>query len=160
MSQKGPHRRLTPYWHFLTSVADTISIKRRSENMRKIRSIGTKPERDVCRIIRAMDFRFRRHSSGLPGKPDIVFPRAKKIIDVRGCFWHQHKGCIDSHIPKSKVGYWRAKLRRNVRRDARNLRELKKLGWRVLVVWECQVSSSKMQLLQSRLKRFLIRASV
>jgi DNA mismatch endonuclease (patch repair protein) len=141
-------------------MVDTISIKRRSENMRQIRSVGTKPERDVCRIVRAMGYRFRRHASGLPGKPDIVFPHSKKIIEVRGCFWHQHRGCIDSHMPKSKVGYWRPKLRRNVQRDARNLTELKKLGWRVLVVWECQVSSSKAQRLQARFNRFLTTASV
>jgi DNA mismatch endonuclease, patch repair protein len=141
-------------------MADTISIKRRGENMRQIRSTGTKPEKDVCRIVRGMNYKFRRHVSGLPGKPDIVFPRTKKIIDVRGCFWHQHKGCIDSHTPKSKAGYWRPKLHRNVRRDAWNLEELKKLGWRVLVVWECQVSRSKARRLQARLKRFLERPSL
>jgi DNA mismatch endonuclease, patch repair protein len=151
---------LTLHCYSTLPVADTISIKRRSENMRRIRSTGTKPEKIVCRIVRAMNYRFRRHILELPGKPDIVFPRSKKIIDVRGCFWHQHKGCIDSHIPKSKAGYWRPKLRRNVRRDARNLKELKKLGWRVLVVWECQVNASKVQRLHGRLKRFLIRQSI
>jgi DNA mismatch endonuclease (patch repair protein) len=151
---------LTSSWHCLTSMADKISTKRRSENMRQIRSVGTKPERDVCRIVRALDYKFRRHIQALPGKPDIVFPAAKKVIEVRGCFWHQHKGCIDSHIPKTKISYWRLKLRRNVWRDARNLKELKRLGWRVLVVWECQVKSSKAERLQARLKRFLTAVSV
>jgi DNA mismatch endonuclease, patch repair protein len=141
-------------------MADLISIKRRSENMRQIRSIGTKPEQVVCRIVRTLDYKFRRHVKALPGKPDIVFPAAKKIIEVRGCFWHQHKGCIDSHIPKTKISYWRPKLRRNVWRDGRNLKELKKLGWRVLVVWECQVKSSTAERLQARLKGFLTPASV
>jgi DNA mismatch endonuclease (patch repair protein) len=141
-------------------VADTISKARRSKNMRQIRSTGTKPEALVCDLIGKMNRRFQTHVAGLPGKPDIVFPRSKKIIEVRGCFWHQHKGCIDSHMPKSKVDYWRPKLRRNVQRDARNLKELKKLGWRVLVVWECQVRNSKAQRLQARLKRFLTPASL
>jgi DNA mismatch endonuclease, patch repair protein len=123
--------------------------------MRRIRSTGTKPEMVVRRLVRAMNQRFSIHSATLPGKPDIVFPRSKKIIEVRGCFWHQHKKCIDSHIPKSKTEYWRPKLRRNVRRDALNLKELKKLGWRVLVVWECQVTASKVRQLEARLQRFL-----
>lgn len=139
-------------------MADTISRKRRSENMRRIRSFGTEPERHVCRLIRGMNRRFRLHVAELPGKPDIVFPRSKKIIEVRGCFWHQHKGCIDSHIPKSKVQYWRPKLRKNVERDIRNLRELKRLGWRVLIVWDCQVKNSKIGRLQARLKNFLTRS--
>jgi len=104
-----------------------------------------------------MGYRFRLHPAVLPGKPDVVFPRLMKIIEVRGCFWHQHKGCIDSHIPKSRVGYWRPKLHKNVRRDSRNLRALRALGWRVLIIWECEAARPGLQILVHKLKRFLNR---
>jgi DNA mismatch endonuclease (patch repair protein) len=136
-------------------MVDTISARRRSENMRRIRSKGTKPEMGVRRLVHMLGYRFRLHSTKLPGKPDLVFSSLRKTIEVRGCFWHQHKGCIDSHIPKSQVDYWRPKLRRNVRRDERNLKELRALGWRVLVIWECEVKTSKSQRLGARLNRFL-----
>jgi DNA mismatch endonuclease (patch repair protein) len=138
-------------------MADTISVKRRSQNMRQIKSVYTKPEVEVCQVLRTMKYRFRLHDKGLPGKPDIVFVRSKRVIEVRGCFWHQHKGCIDSHVPKTKVAYWGPKLRRNVERDVRNLKDLKKLGWRVLVIWECQVKNSNRKQLQRRLRTFLER---
>jgi DNA mismatch endonuclease (patch repair protein) len=136
-------------------MVDTLSVARRSENMRRIRSKGTQPEMVVRHMVHAMGFRFRLHSPNLPGKPDLVFPNLKKIIEVRGCFWHQHKGCIDSHVPKSKVGYWRPKLRRNVYRDKQNLNKLNILGWRVLVFWECEVKTKKAARLDARIKKFL-----
>jgi DNA mismatch endonuclease (patch repair protein) len=88
-----------------------------------------------------MGYRFRLHVAALPGKPDIVLPRWRTIIEVRGCFWHQHPGCIDSHIPKSRRQYWGPKLARNQRRDEENGRELRGLGWRVCVVWECETKA-------------------
>jgi DNA mismatch endonuclease, patch repair protein len=100
-----------------------------------------------------MGYRYRLHVTKLPGKPDLVFPRLRRIIDVRGCFWHRHPGCIDSHIPKSRTFYWRPKLRRNQRRDKENTRKLRKLGWRVLVVWECEVRNASK--LSRRIARFL-----
>jgi DNA mismatch endonuclease (patch repair protein) len=99
-----------------------------------------------------MGFRYRLHVASLPGKPDLVFPRLRKVIEVRGCFWHQHGKCIDSHVPKSRLAYWRPKLERNAARDRQNLRALRQLGWRVLVIWECEASSPK---LARRLKAFL-----
>src|SRR5258706_1310693 len=123
--------------------------------MRRIQSKGTKPEIAVRKLVRAMGYRFRLHPPKLPGKPDIVLTKLKSIIEVRGCFWHQHQGCIDSHIPKSRMHYWRPKLRRNTRRDAQTLKQLKRLGWRVLVVWECEVSKPKAQRLTARLVKFL-----
>ena len=93
------------------------------------------------------------HAADLPGKPDIVLPRLRRIIDVRGCFWHRHPGCIDSHIPKSRTGYWRPKLERNRARDIANTRKLRRLGWRVCVVWECETKSPDK--LARRLRRFL-----
>lgn len=141
--------------YLFVATVDTISTSRRSENMRRIRSKGTKAEMVVRRLVRARGYRFRLHSPKLPGKPDLVLPRLKRIIEVRGCFWHQHKGCIDAHIPKSRVGYWRPKLRNNVRRDEENLKKLRHLGWRILVVWECEVETSNIRRLSGRLKRFL-----
>ncbi len=109
--------------------------------MRRIRSKGMKPELIVRRLVHGMGYRYVLHSPKLPGKPDLVFPKHKKIIEVRGCFWHQHRGCVDSHIPKSRTEYWIPKLDRNKQRDATNLRRLRALGWEVLVVWECWVAS-------------------
>jgi DNA mismatch endonuclease (patch repair protein) len=96
----------------------------------------------VRRLVHSMGFRYRLHVSTLPGKPDLVFPRLKKIIEVRGCFWHQHKGCIDSHIPKSRVEYWGPKLARNQERDRENKETWRKMGWKLLTIWECQAGSS------------------
>jgi DNA mismatch endonuclease, patch repair protein len=107
--------------------------------MRRIKSKGMKPELGVRRLVHRMGYRYRLHCPELPGKPDLVFPRLRKIIDVRGCFWHQHRGCIDSHIPKSRTEYWTPKLSRNTQRDRQNTRELRRLGWTVLVIWECSL---------------------
>ncbi len=121
--------------------------------MRHIRSQNTSPEMVVRRWVHGMGFRYRLHVAKLPGKPDLVFSALKKIIEVRGCFWHQHGKCIDSHIPKSRLEYWRPKLERNQRRDTENLYSLKALGFRVLVIWECEVRNE--QRLISKLRRFL-----
>jgi len=133
-------------------VTDKLPPERRSENMRRIRSTNTSPEMVVRRLIHGMGFRYRLHVAKLPGKPDLVFSRLKKIIEVRGCFWHQHGTCIDSHIPKSRLEYWRPKLERNVRRDEANQNALRQLGWKTLVVWECEVENPKLRV---RLNRFL-----
>lgn len=132
---------------------DTISADRRSENMRRIKSKGMKPEMLVRQLAHRMGYRYRLHSSKLPGKPDLVFPRLKKIIEVRGCFWHQHSGCIDSHIPKSRMDYWGPKLQRNQQRDLENIQTLRALGFRVLVLWECEITND--QRLATKLRRFL-----
>ncbi len=134
-------------------MTDKLTPERRSENMRKIRSKDTLPEKAVRRLIHSMGFRYRLHVAKLPGKPDIVFSRLKKVVEVRGCFWHQHKDCIDSHIPKSNSFYWGPKLRKNVRRDIQNEKKLKALGWHVLTLWACEVSDIKR--LENRIKAFL-----
>lgn len=123
--------------------------------MRRIRSKGTKPELMVRRIVHKMGFRFRLHKAELPGKPDLVFSSLRKIIEVRGCFWHQHAGCNEAHIPKSSVAYWEPKLTRNVARDADNGRKLTELGWRVLILWECEVSDDAA--LSKKIRAFLTR---
>ena len=100
-----------------------------------------------------MGYRYRLHVAKLPGKPDLVFARLKAIVEVRGCFWHRHAGCIDSHVPKTRTDYWGPKLAGNQRRDAANLAKLKTLGWRVLVIWECQVASAAK--LEKKIRQFL-----
>ncbi|MGA7697418.1 MAG: DNA mismatch endonuclease Vsr [Candidatus Sulfotelmatobacter sp.] len=132
---------------------DTISPVRRSENMRRIKSKGMKPELAVRTMVHRMGYRYRLHSRDLPGKPDLVFRTRKKVIEVRGCFWHQHLGCREAHIPKSSTSYWLPKLARNKQRDKANCKRLRALGWRVLVVWECEVDDAKH--LSATLRKFL-----
>jgi DNA mismatch endonuclease (patch repair protein) len=121
--------------------------------MRQIRAKNTSPEMTVRRLVHGMGFRYRLHVKKLPGKPDLVFAGTNKIIEVRGCFWHQHKGCIDSHIPKSRVEYWGPKLARNQKRDQQNTKSLRALGYRVLVVWEC--GTQNVSRLKRQLEKFL-----
>jgi DNA mismatch endonuclease (patch repair protein) len=132
---------------------DTLSPERRSANMSRIRSQDTSPEMIVRRLVHGMGYSYRLHVEKLPGRPDLVFSRLKRIIEVRGCFWHRHNGCIDSHIPKTRREYWEPKLERNQRRDVENGRKLKELGWRLCVVWECEARD--IGRLRRRLTRFL-----
>jgi DNA mismatch endonuclease, patch repair protein len=136
-------------------LTDPLTPERRSENMRRIRAKGTQPEIVVRRIVYSMGLRYRLHVAKLPGKPDLVFARRKKIIDVRGCFWHCHPGCIDSHLPKSRLDYWRPKLQRNQERDRENARALRSAGFSVLIVWECEIKNEVR--LEAKLRRFLSR---
>ncbi len=119
-------------------MADIVDPGKRSWIMSRVRDRDTKPEMAVRRILHGMGFRFRLHAQTLPGKPDIVLPRHRKIIQVHGCFWHQHPGCAGATRPTTRVAFWDDKLDRNRLRDARVFRELEELGWRVLVVWECE----------------------
>jgi DNA mismatch endonuclease (patch repair protein) len=113
-----------------------------TERMRRIRKTDTKPELIVRQLVHAMGYRYRLHQSKLPGNPDIVLARHRKVILVNGCFWHRHD-CIDGQkLPKSKPEYWGPKLERNRRRDEVNIARLRELGWRVLVVWECNTKDT------------------
>lgn len=134
-------------------MTDQLTPERRSKNMSNIRGKNTCPEMTVRRIVHAMGLRYRLHVPELPGKPDLVFPRVKKIIEVRGCFWHQHEGCIDSHIPKSRIEYWQPKLMKNVERDHLNQARLAADGWQILTVWECELRDAEYT--RKRLHRFL-----
>lgn len=120
--------------------------------MRRIRAANTSPELTVRRLVHAMGFRFRLHVKTLPGRPDLVFPRLRKIILVHGCFWHTHEGCGEAHVPKTRRDYWRPKLEGNRRRDLENTAKLQQLGWKVLVVWECETQEKSVG---KRLRRFL-----
>ena len=115
-----------------------------------------KPEMAVRSLVHRMGYRFRLHAKDIPGKPDLVFRSRKKVIFVHGCFWHQHskKSCKDGRPPKSNLGYWASKLARNVSRDAGNVAALKDLGWRVLILWECEVLSGGLPL-ETRIRKFL-----
>lgn len=125
----------------------------RSENMRRIRSKDTKPELLVRSLIHRLGYRFRLHRHDVPGTPDMVFPARMKVIFVHGCFWHGHARCKVAHIPKSNRAYWRPKLKRTQMRDAMRSRELRKLGWQSLVLWECQLLN--LERVAARVKRFL-----
>lgn len=118
---------------------DRLSPERRSENMRRIRCKDTSPEMTVRRLVHGMGYRYRLHVQTLPGRPDLVFPRLRRIIQVHGCFWHQHRSCPQAHIPKTRVGYWRPKLTKNKRRDRKHEAKLRQTGWGVLTIWECEV---------------------
>lgn len=117
---------------------DTICSLQRSAIMARIKSKNTAPEIAVRRAAHRLGFRFRLHRRDLPGVPDLVFPRFRRVLFVHGCFWHQHQGCKRSNVPKSRVDYWAPKLSRNVLRDFLHQRRLEKLGWTVGVIWECQ----------------------
>jgi DNA mismatch endonuclease (patch repair protein) len=132
---------------------DSISTARRSANMSRIRSKDTKPEMLIRRMLHRLGYRYRLHRRDLPGAPDLVFPSRKKIVLVHGCFWHHHKGCIDGRLPKSREDYWLPKLVRNVERDRRNVAKLRRGGWKVMTVWECD--AVKADSLRKRLVQFL-----
>lgn len=136
-------------------MTDSLSPSRRSANMAAIRSTNTKPERTVRRLITSLGYRYRLHRKDLPGKPDLVFSPRRKVIFVHGCFWHLHPkaNCLDARQPKSNTGYWTAKLRRNAGRDAEHIAALRKLGWKVLVIWDCETKHAAK--LEARLKKFL-----
>ncbi len=107
--------------------------------MRAVRSTDTQPELAVRKIVHALGFRYRLHDKTLPGKPDLVFPSRHKVLFVHGCFWHRHKGCRYTTSPKTRTAFWDAKFQANVRRDRSSVRKLRRLGWGVMTVWQCQL---------------------
>jgi len=135
-------------------VADTFTKSERSRIMAAVKSKDTAPERLVRRLVHSLGFRYRLHDRSLPGTPDLVFPRLRKIINVSGCFWHMH-GCAHCRIPSSHRRYWNAKLRRNAARDKRVQRSLRRAGWGVMVIWECQTRPALLQRLRARIIAYL-----
>lgn len=136
---------------------DTFSPAEHSAIMAAVKSKNTTPEMVVRRLVHGLGYRYRLHVASLPGAPDLVFPRLRKIIIVNGCFWHMHS-CGRCRIPASRRKYWVAKLQRNAQRDKRTRRALRRLGWQVLVVWECQTGNNRRKSLSDRLESFLSRA--
>lgn len=130
-------------------MADTKTPEQRSKNMSRIRSTNTKPEEIVRKYLFAQGFRYRKNDKRFVGKPDIVLPKYRALIFVNGCFWHMHN-CSRSRLPKSNLDYWEPKIRRNVERDSQNYALLKTQGWRIFVVWECEL---KKQDVEERLSR-------
>lgn len=128
---------------------DIYSIQKRSEVMRCVKARDTAPEVTVRRILHKLGFRYRLHVPSLPGRPDIVLPKHRRIIFVHGCFWHLHRHCKASRLPKSRRAWWRKKLKGNVFRDSIAFEQLKELGWKVDVIWECE--TQKQHNLVSRL---------
>lgn len=122
-------------------VTDTLTKEERSERMARIRGANTEPELLVRRHLHALGLRFRLHDRLLPGKPDLVLPKYRTAVFVNGCFWHAHY-CQKGRIPGTRSDFWREKFERNHARDIRNARALRRLGWRVLTVWECSLAST------------------
>jgi DNA mismatch endonuclease (patch repair protein) len=135
-------------------MVDRISAETRSRNMSRIRSKDTKPEMQLRRIVYGMGYRYQLHVKSLPGCPDLVFARRRKALFIHGCFWHQHEGCKDSHLPKSRLAYWSPKLVRNAKRDIENERKLRELGWDTLTIWACEITDENR--LAHRLQEFLM----
>ena len=123
-------------------MTDIVDPKRRSAIMARITSRDTAPELAVRSMAHKMGFRFRLHRKDLPGRPDLVLPKHRLVIFVNGCFWHRHSGCANSIMPKTRTAFWRQKLNGNVERDRRNYQRLLAMGWRTLVIWECETENN------------------
>lgn len=134
-------------------MADYLTPEHRSWNMSRIHSKDTAAEKSVRSILHHMGYRFRIHPEHLPGRPDIVLPRYRAIIFVHGCFWHRHEGCKRAFIPSTRREFWERKFQRNVERDKQNVLDLTALGWKVMVVWECELADKGQ--LASRLEGLL-----
>jgi len=132
---------------------DNLTKKQRHLCMSRIRSEDTKPEIIVRKILNKHKIRYSLHSKKLPGKPDIVISKKHKVIFINGCFWHQHKGCKRQALPKTNKKYWLKKLENNVLRQEKDIAELKKMGWKSIIVWECEGKRNK-HLIQ-RIKKLL-----
>ena len=123
---------------------DTVSPQTRSRMMSQIRSTETSPERRVRSYLHRQGLRFRKNVAGLPGRPDVVLKRHSAAVFVHGCFWHQHAECRDGRIPESNADYWQPKLKRTQERDRLHQRKLREAGWRVFVVWECEICPDRL----------------
>ncbi|RZB35059.1 MAG: DNA mismatch endonuclease, patch repair protein [Desulfobacteraceae bacterium Eth-SRB1] len=122
---------------------DKLTPEHRSWNMSRIRSGNTKPELLVRSLLHRMGYRFRLHRKDLPGKPDIVLPKYRTVIFVHGCFWHRHEDCKYAYIPKSRREFWDNKFKTNIERDKKVNQKLMNLGWKVNIIWECELSDVK-----------------
>ena len=128
----------------------------RSYNMSKIKGKNTKPEEKVRKYLFSQGFRFKKNDKRLPGTPDIVLPRYRTVIFVNGCFWHGHSGCKYFVWPKSNADFWKSKIEKNIIRDRIKEEELHALGWRVIVVWECELKSGRADESLEQLKRNIL----
>lgn len=122
-------------------MADFLTSAERSERMSRIRGKDTRPELALRKVLHSLGLRYRLHGVSLIGKPDLVFPRYRTVIFVHGCFWHRHAGCSIATTPKTNTSFWIEKFNKNVNRDTRVISELENLGWKVIIVWECELNS-------------------
>jgi DNA mismatch endonuclease (patch repair protein) len=132
---------------------DNISPEARGRQMARVKAKDTRPEMAVRRLVFGMGYRYRLHDARLPGTPDLVFAGRGKVLFVHGCFWHRHENCELARLPKSRLDFWLPKLEGNQTRDRVNQRLLRKSGWRILVVWECELRD--MPKLTRKIRRFL-----
>lgn len=135
-------------------MTDVFTPEKRSRIMARVKGSNTRPEKLVRSVIHRMGFRFRLHRRDLPGCPDIVLSKYRKVIFVHGCFWHGHEGCPRSSRPSSNQSFWEKKLSGNMRRDEQNLQDLERLGWKTLVIWTCETKD--LERLNAILRRFLL----
>jgi DNA mismatch endonuclease (patch repair protein) len=142
------NRSRAPEWQGV----DTFPPEKRSDIMRQVHCRDTSPEIAVRRLVHGLGYRYRLHAADLPGSPDLAFPARRAVIFIHGCYWHRH-GCARATTPSSHVEYWERKFARNVARDRRNASRLRREGWRVAIVWECQIRDRER--LARRLARFL-----
>ena len=123
-------------------MADQLSKEKRSWNMSRIHGSDTSIEVKVRKHLYHAGFRYRKNDKRFPGKPDIVLPGYKCVVFIHGCFWHRHPGCKDATIPKTRTDFWIEKLDRNVSNDVKHIQQLKEMGWRVFVIWECEINKT------------------
>jgi DNA mismatch endonuclease, patch repair protein len=134
-------------------MVDIVDRRTRSRMMSGIRGKNTRPEITVRKYLHSKGFRYRLHGKRLPGRPDLVLAKYRTAVFVHGCFWHQHPGCKYAYKPKSNRDFWRKKLASNIRRDKENQKQLRKLGWRVYLVWECRLRDSDLNKLARMVKQ-------
>jgi DNA mismatch endonuclease (patch repair protein) len=151
---RGSGKKTLPAVSGTEKGTDIYSKQKRSELMSRVRSGNTKPEMLVRSALHSLGYRFRLHRKDLPGSPDVVLPKHRTAVFVHGCFWHQHPGCKKSTLPKQNATFWSNKLARNVEHDNEVRRKLEEAGWKVLVLWECEVKRLKAEL-SSRLAELL-----
>ena len=132
-------------------MVDKFSKHKRSEIMSHIKSKNTKPEITVRKIIYSLGYRYRLHRKDLPGKPDLAFIKKKKVIFINGCFWHGHSGCKKSALPDTNYEFWNDKIKNNVNRDTRNYKLLKDMGWKYLVIWQCEIKNDNLENIKSNI---------
>lgn len=123
-------------------MVDRLTPAARSALMSRVRGKNTRPELTVRKLLHALGSRFRLHRRDLPGTPDVVLPGRNAVVMIHGCFWHGHRGCKAATVPKTRTDYWVQKIAANRLRDARDSRRLRRLGWKVIVVWQCETKNA------------------
>ncbi len=133
---------------------DKLTLEQRRKAMQAVKGKDTVPEILIRKYLHSHGYRFRLHRKDLPGKPDIVLPKIRTVVFVNGCFWHRHPGCEHASMPVSNIAYWEKKFNNTIRRDKEQYRKLRELGWKVVVIWECEIKSllrSRIDFLRQRL---------